>query len=66
MDQRPIIEICCGSADDVVAAFRAGAHRAELNCALPAGGLTLPRGVGGGQGAGGHLLWRRADGHQLL
>ncbi len=35
-----IIEICCGSADDVFAAAAGGADRAELNSALPLGGLT--------------------------
>ena len=34
------VEICCGSADDVVRAGKAGAHRVELNSALFAGGLT--------------------------
>lgn len=34
------IEICCGSADDVIRAEQAGADRAELNSALFAGGLT--------------------------
>ena len=34
------VEVCCGSADDVVQAAAAGADRAELNLALEAGGLT--------------------------
>ena len=34
------VEICCGSADDVVRAENAGANRVELNSALFAGGLT--------------------------
>jgi copper homeostasis protein len=34
------IEICCGSADDVIAAYKAGADRAELNSDLFHGGLT--------------------------
>ena len=34
------IEVCCGSAEDVLLAARAGAHRAELNSALELGGLT--------------------------
>lgn len=34
------LEICCGSADDVIAAHRAGADRAELNSNLFHGGLT--------------------------
>lgn len=35
-----LVEVCCGSADDVVAAERGGASRAELNSALALGGLT--------------------------
>jgi len=35
-----IIEICCGSAEVVFVAEKAGAHRAELNSALFLGGLT--------------------------
>lgn len=35
-----ILEICCGSADDVFAAARGGADRVELNSALYLGGLT--------------------------
>ncbi len=34
------VEICCGSADDVIRAEKAGANRVELNSALFAGGLT--------------------------
>lgn len=34
------VEICCGSADDVIRARKAGANRVELNSALFAGGLT--------------------------
>lgn len=34
------IEICCCSVDDVVQAFKGGAHRVELNSAFEAGGLT--------------------------
>lgn len=34
------IEICCGSADDVIEAYRAGADRTELNADLFMGGLT--------------------------
>lgn len=37
---KPVIEICCGSALDVIAAARGGANRAELNSALALGGLT--------------------------
>lgn len=35
-----IIEICCGSADDVIQAKAAGADRVELNSSLFLGGLT--------------------------
>ena len=35
-----IIEICCGSYEDALAAYRAGAKRIELNSALHLGGLT--------------------------
>lgn len=37
---KPIVEICCGSYHDALAAFRAGATRIELNSALSLGGLT--------------------------
>ena len=37
---RTLIEICCGSAEDAILAFRAGADRAELNSDLFHGGLT--------------------------
>lgn len=37
---RILVEVCCGSADDVIQAYRAGADRAELNCDLFHGGLT--------------------------
>ena len=37
---RVLLEVCCGSADDVIQAARAGADRAELNCDLFHGGLT--------------------------
>lgn len=37
---RILLEVCCGSADDVIQAHRAGADRAELNCDLFHGGLT--------------------------
>ena len=39
MKQR-VIEVCCGSADDVIAAWKAGADRVELNSDLFHGGLT--------------------------
>jgi len=35
-----LLEVCCGSADDVIQAEKAGAHRVELNCDLFHGGLT--------------------------
>ena len=35
-----IIEICCGSYEDALAAYRVGAKRIELNSALFLGGLT--------------------------
>lgn len=38
--EKIIVEICCGSADDVHIAAKAGAHRAELSSALFLGGLT--------------------------
>ena len=39
-NQKIIIEICCGSVDDVIAAASAGVHRIEFNSALELGGLT--------------------------
>ena len=35
-----LLEICCGSADDVIEAERGGANRVELNSNLFQGGLT--------------------------
>lgn len=35
-----LLEVCCGSADDVIQACRAGADRVELNSNLFHGGLT--------------------------
>ena len=35
-----ILEVCCGSADDVIQAHKAGAGRVELNSDLFHGGLT--------------------------
>ena len=41
IDNREILlEVCCGSAEDVIEAFRAGADRVELNSDLFHGGLT--------------------------
>ncbi len=37
---RILLEVCCGSADDVIEAHRAGADRVELNSDLFHGGLT--------------------------
>lgn len=37
---KPLIEVCCGSIDDVDVAHRIGADRIELNLALELGGLT--------------------------
>lgn len=38
--RKAILEVCCGSADDVIEAYRAGADRVELNSSLFLGGLT--------------------------
>lgn len=35
-----MIEICCGSYEDAINAYRGGAKRIELNSALYLGGLT--------------------------
>ena len=35
-----MLEVCCGSADDVIEAHKAGADRVELNSDLFHGGLT--------------------------
>ncbi|MFR7592178.1 MAG: copper homeostasis protein CutC [Longibaculum sp.] len=35
-----IVEICCGSYEDALNAYRGGASRIELNCGLHLGGLT--------------------------
>ena len=40
MSDRILLEICCGSADDVIEAARGGADRVELNNNLFQGGLT--------------------------
>lgn len=40
MMSRVLLEICCGSADDVIEAYKAGADRVELNSDLFHGGLT--------------------------
>ncbi len=38
--KRMTVEVCCGSADDVIEAWKAGADRVELNSDLFHGGLT--------------------------
>ena len=38
--KQALLEVCCGSAEDVIEAFRAGADRVELNSDLFHGGLT--------------------------
>lgn len=40
MGKSKIIEICCGSYEDALCAYRGGAKRIELNSALYLGGLT--------------------------
>ncbi len=41
MCEKPLLfEVCCGSAEDAVEAYRGGAHRVELNSDLFHGGLT--------------------------
>ena len=37
---RYVLEVCCGSVDDVLQAERGGADRVELNSCLLLGGLT--------------------------
>lgn len=38
--KKVLLEVCCGSADDVIEAWKAGADRVELNSDLFHGGLT--------------------------
>ena len=38
--EKVLLEVCCGSADDVIEAWRAGADRVELNSDMFHGGLT--------------------------
>ncbi|HNW87104.1 MAG TPA: copper homeostasis protein CutC [Candidatus Limiplasma sp.] len=38
--QKVLLEVCCGSCDDVAEAWKAGADRVELNSSLFQGGLT--------------------------
>lgn len=40
-----LVEVCCGSADDVIEAWKAGADRVELNSNLFHGGLTPTAGA---------------------
>ncbi len=40
MEEKILFEVCCGSADDVLAAYQGGADRVELNSDLFHGGLT--------------------------
>ena len=40
MEDRILIEVCCGSPEDAMTAYRAGADRVELNRALELGGLS--------------------------
>lgn len=40
MHQNILLEVCCGSADDVIQAHLGGADRVELNSSLFHGGLT--------------------------
>ena len=38
--EKVLLEVCCGSADDAIEAYKAGANRVELNSNLFQGGLT--------------------------
>lgn len=40
MMPKTLVEVCCGSADDVIESNKAGADRVELNSSLFLGGLT--------------------------
>lgn len=40
MEKSKILEICCGSYEDALTAYKCGAQRIELNSALHLGGLT--------------------------
>ena len=40
-----MVEICCGSYEDALAAWHGGAGRIELNSALYQGGLTPTVGI---------------------
>ena len=42
-----MIEICCGSYEDALAAWKGGAERIELNSAVYLGGRRLPSAVCG-------------------
>ena len=40
-----IVEICCGSYEDALAAYHGGAKRIELNSALYFGGIMRASGI---------------------
>ncbi len=40
MEENVLVEICCGSLEDVIIAKKAGAHRVELNSNMFLGGIT--------------------------
>lgn len=53
-----LVEVCCGSADDVIEAHRAGADRVELNSNLFHGGLT--------PSVGSLIVAKRATGMKIM
>jgi len=55
---RVLLEVCCGSADDVIEAHKAVADRAELNCDLFHGGLTPTLGE--------HVVAKRETGMKII
>ena len=40
MKEKVLVEVCCGSLEDVIIAKKAGAHRVELNSNMFLGGIT--------------------------